>query len=195
MQLRILKNEKHNDLYNLTVVTNEIINLNNFLPKKLTAEKVQISLNVEELQFIEPQTVIGEISLLPEQNFSITKIKKALKTSNRLMLVNKKNYETYYSERNNFLVKKNDMVKAGDRITPGIKINSSGQILTLKPYKCTLHKGIPLFLTNETVLYKEKDDLVKFGDKIGTIIYEQVITGDIVHRWPMAFRRLCLRCC
>jgi DNA-directed RNA polymerase subunit beta' len=184
LQLRILKNEKHNDLYNLTVVTNEIINLNNFLPKKLTAEKVQISLNVEELQFIEPQTVIGEISLLPEQNFSITKIKKALKTSNRLMLVNKKNYETYYSERNNFLVKKNDMVKAGDRITPGIKINSSGQILTLKPYKCTLHKGIPLFLTNETVLYKEKDDLVKFGDKIGTIIYEQVITGDIVQGLP-----------
>ena len=46
----------------------KIINLLNFLPKKITNEKLKISLQVQESQFIEPQTVVGKISLLPEQS-------------------------------------------------------------------------------------------------------------------------------
>ena len=100
------------------------------------------------------------------------------------VLVNKKNYETYYSEKNNFLVTKDDMIKAGNNITPSLKINYSGQILKVSPFACKLHRGIPFFLTKETVLYKTKNDLVKVGDTIGTIIFEQAVTGDIVQGLP-----------
>ena len=184
LQLKILKNKKQENLFYLAIVTNEIINLINFLPKKITNEKLKISLHVNESQFIEPQTIIGKISLLPEQQFSITKIKKTFDNSARLMLVNKKNYETYYSEQNNFLITKNSMIKAGNQITPKLKINNSGQILNVAPFNCKLHKGVPFFLTKETILYKDKNDLVKIGDTIGTIIYEQVVTGDIVQGLP-----------
>ena len=67
------------------------------------------------------------------------------------MLVNKKNYETYYSEKNNFLVAKDEMVRAGNKITPNLKIDCSGQILKVSPFTCKLHRGIPFFLTKETV--------------------------------------------
>jgi DNA-directed RNA polymerase subunit beta' len=184
LQFKILKNKKQTNLFNLVIITNEIINLINFLPKKFASEKLKISLHVKESQFIEPQTILGKISLLPEQQFSITKIKKTVDPSARLMLVNKRNYETYYSEKNNFLVTKDDMIKAGNNITPSLKINYSGQILKVSPFACKLHRGIPFFLTKETVLYKTKNDLVKVGDTIGTIIFEQAVTGDIVQGLP-----------
>ena len=184
LQLKILKNKKQSNLFNLVIITNEIINLINFLPKKFANERLKISLHVNESQFIEPQTILGKISLLPEQQFSITKIKKTLEPSARLMLVNKKNYETYYSEKNNFLVAKDEMVRAGNKITPNLKIDCSGQILKVSPFTCKLHRGIPFFLTKETVLYKTKSDLVKIGDTIGTIIFEQAVTGDIVQGLP-----------
>ena len=76
LQFKILKNKKQTNLFNLVIITNEIINLINFLPKKFASEKLKISLHVNESQFIEPQTILGKISLLPEQQFSITKIKK-----------------------------------------------------------------------------------------------------------------------
>ena len=184
LHLKILKNHKQPNLFNLAIITNEVINLINVLPKKFANEKLKISLQVKGSQFIEPQTVLGKISLLPEQQFSITKIKKTSDPSARLMLVNKKNYETYYSEKNNFLIAKDEMIKAGNKITPDLRINYSGQILKVSPFTCKLHRGIPFFLTKETVLYKTKNDLVKVGDTLGTIIFEQVVTGDIVQGLP-----------
>ena len=100
------------------------------------------------------------------------------------MLVSKKNYQTYYSEKNNFLIDKNEMIKAGNKMTPNVTISCSGQILNVSSFKCKLHRGTPFFLTNETVLYRQKNDLVRIGDTIGTIIYEQVVTGDIVQGLP-----------
>jgi DNA-directed RNA polymerase subunit beta' len=76
------------------------------------------------------------------------------------------------------------MLKVGNNITPSIKSGHSGKISKISPFKCEIHQGVPLFLTKETVLYKQQDDLVKYGDTIGTIIYEQVITGDIVQGLP-----------
>jgi DNA-directed RNA polymerase subunit beta' len=184
LNLKILKNHKQPNLFNLAIITNEVINLINFLPKKFANEKLKISLQVKGSQFIEPQTILGKISLLPEQQFSITKIKKTTDPSARLMLVNRKNYETYYSEKNNFLIAKDEMIKAGNKITPDLRINYSGQILKVSPFTCKLHRGIPFFLTKETVLYKTKNDLVKVGDTLGTIIFEQVVTGDIVQGLP-----------
>ena len=65
-----------------------------------------------------------------------------------------------------------------------LQLGNSGQILKVEPFACKLHRGIPFFLTKETVLYKTKNDLIKVGDTIGTIIYEQVVTGDIVQGLP-----------
>ena len=184
LQLKILKNQKQTNLFNLVIITKEIINLINFLPKKFTNENLKISLHVNESQFTEPQSILGKISLLPKQKFSITKIKKTIDPAPRLMLVNKKNYQTYYSEKNNFLITKDEMIKAGNKMTPNVKISCSGQILNVSSFSCKLHQGTPFFLTNETVLYKRKNDLVRIGDTIGTIIYEQVVTGDIVQGLP-----------
>ena len=184
LQLKILKNDKQPHSFNLAIITNEVINLINFLPKKFASEKLKVSLQVQESQLIESQTILGKISLIPEQQFSITKVKKTIDPIARLMLVNKKNYETYYSEKNNFLISKDEMIKAGDKITPDIRINCSGQILKVSPFTCKIHRGTPFFLTNETILYKAKNDLVKVGDTIGTIVFEQVVTGDIVQGLP-----------
>ena len=52
-------------------------------------KKLKISLQVKESQR-ESQTILGKISLIPEQQFSITKIKKTIDPIARLMLVNKK---------------------------------------------------------------------------------------------------------
>ena len=66
------------------------------------------------------------------------------------MLINRENYNTYYSEKNNFYINRNEMIRKGSKLTPNLQIKNSGQILNISPFNCKIHKGSPLFLTKQT---------------------------------------------
>jgi len=165
-------------------MTKEVLDLINFIPQKIKTEKLKISTYIKEAQFVEPYTVLSKLSILPEKQLSIRKIKKRLAPSSRLMLINENNYSLYYNEQNNFLVKKDEMLKTGDKITPNLRIKDCGQVLNILPFKFKMHKGIPIFLTKRTSIFIRSNALVKIEDVIGEVMYEQVVTGDIIQGLP-----------
>ena len=182
LEYKIVKDDEKN--LHLTLITKEHLNFVNYIPKKLRSRSLKISLFVNDYQFIEPQTIIGKLSLLPTQEIKVKKIKRTYGNLARLLLVGEKDYHTTNIEKDEISCQLNEMIIKGDNISKNQKSQVSGKVTDMKPLTCEIHKGSPLYLTPQTKVYKETDELVQKEEIVGTIIYEQVVTGDIVQGLP-----------
>jgi len=177
-------NEK--STFRLALMNEEITNISNFLSTKLKTKNLKLSLTLQNLEYVEPQNLIGFFSIGLKKNLEIKKIKiynKNLKDSN-ILITNQNNYTQYFNDNNDFLIKTNKIIRINDKIGPLTKINSSGQIISKKPFQLILHKGTPFFITNDTQLYKKSNQLITKNEILGTISFEQIVTGDIVQGLP-----------
>ena len=181
---KIVKDKHNTENYNLALMKEEAINILNFLSKKLIDEKLKLTLCVKNYQYIEPQTVLGHISTVPDTNLEIERIKKLKLINQQLLLINKENYSLHNNEESYFYPKEGDMVKMGDKISPLLKINHSGKVDEISTKKLKIHKGTPFFLTEGTQLYKKSGSFIKKEEILGSINYEQIVTGDIVQGLP-----------
>jgi DNA-directed RNA polymerase subunit beta' len=180
----VIPDKKNSEIYNLALMTEEKINISNFLSKKLIDEKLKLTLCVKNYQYLEPQTVIGLISTTPKNNLEIKQIKKSNERSEQILLVGKENYQTYDNNGSFFYPKKGDMVKVGDKISPLLKVDYSGKVIQINSKTLTIHKATPFFVTEGTTLYKKSNDFIKKEELLGTITFEQIVTGDIVQGLP-----------
>ena len=170
--------------FNLALIDEEKIDINNFLSKKLNDEKLKISIFVKKFEYIELQTLLGLISIVPQTILKVQNIHKTKDNNPKLLITSQKNYKTYYNE-GNFNFKKNSlMITKSDKIEPRIKINCSGRILTQDPFKFKVHQGTPFYVTPETGLTNGKNNFIKQGEVWGIINFEQIVTGDIVQGLP-----------
>ena len=181
---KVIPDKKNSDINNLALMTEEKINISNFLSKKLIDEKLKLTLCVKNYQYLEPQTVIGLISTTPKNNLEIKKIKKSNERSEQILLVGKENYQTYDNNGSFFYPKKGDMVKVGDKISPLLKVDYSGKVIQINSKTLTIHKATPFFVTEGTTLYKKSNNFIKKEELLGTITFEQIVTGDIVQGLP-----------
>jgi DNA-directed RNA polymerase subunit beta' len=76
------------------------------------------------------------------------------------------------------------MVKVGDKISPLLKIDCSGKVIEVNSKTLKIHKGTPFFLTEGTKVYKKSGSFIKKEELLGTITFEQIVTGDIVQGLP-----------
>ena len=182
---KIIPTLKNKTIFNLALINKEILEINNFLAKKLNNEKLKISLFIKQLEYIEPQTLLGIVSIVPPEQLKIESIKKIHNSSNsKVILTSQKNYKTYYSELNTKFRPNEDMVKKGDNIAPRIRIPYSGKIISFEPSNFKIQKGTPFYITPETKLYKTPDNFIGQNEVFGLIYFEQIITGDIVQGLP-----------
>jgi DNA-directed RNA polymerase subunit beta' len=186
LKFYIIPNFYAKQTLNLAMMFEEIIDIPKILPKKLTEKKLKLAFNLKNFEYVEPQSLIGIISIKLEKQLEIEKIKKYNKNVNdvNVLLITKNNYNSYFNNNNSFLLRKNDMIKVGDKIEPLTKIKYSGQVISKKPFKFILHKGTPFYLTPETTLYKKSDQLIIKEEFLGIIKFEQIVTGDIVQGLP-----------
>ena len=170
---------------NLSLISEENLNLSNALSKKLSEEQLTLSLFNNIFEYIEAQSIIGLISIMSKKALKIQKIKKyrKSKTSKNLLITND-NYKTYFAENTSGIIKKNDMICIGDKLGALKQLNCSGQIISCEPFKFILHKGTPFFKTPETELFKKSGNLIKKNELLGEIRFEQIVTGDIVQGLP-----------
>merc|ERR1712113_337181 len=69
-------------------------------------------------------------------------------------------------------------------ISPLLKINCSGKVIEVNSNTLKIHKGTPFFLTEGTKVYKKSGNFIKNEELLGTITFEQIVTGDIVQGLP-----------
>jgi DNA-directed RNA polymerase subunit beta' len=171
-------------IYYLTLITEEKVNLLNFMVKKLKNENYKLSSFLKNFEYIEKNTVIAKISYIEKNLPTLYELKKQINKKVKILLIKKNNYQTYYGEHNYISIKENKMIKIDDKILPLIKINSSGKIIAVKPFKFIIHNGTPFFLTSTTQLYEKSGNFIKKDEILGSIKFEQIITGDIIQGLP-----------
>jgi DNA-directed RNA polymerase subunit beta' len=168
----------------LTLISEKNFDISNLLSKQINKEDFKISLFNRNFSYVNKNTIIGNISLMSKKKFEIEEVKTNEKERLKLLFFTKKNYKTYFNEKNYFFKKINEIIKIGDKLTPNIKVNCSGKIIKKKPFELRLHKIIPFFINLETKLYIRNKDYIKEEDILGEISFEQIITGDIIQGLP-----------
>ena len=181
---KLVPDDNNSNLHNLAFMKEEALNISNFLSKKLVDEKLKLTLCAKNYQYVEPQTIIGLISTVPKINLEIDQIKKTDDRNQQILLTGKENYQVYDNNGSFFYPKKGDMVKVGDKISPLLKINCSGKVIEVNSNTLKIHKGTPFFLTEGTKVYKKSGNFIKKEELLGTITFEQIVTGDIVQGLP-----------
>jgi DNA-directed RNA polymerase subunit beta' len=179
----IPKREEKNE-FNLAIMLEENLNIENCLSKQLNEESLKFSMLVKNLEYVEKNTVFCLISITTKNKLKLERITKQFDSSLKVLTFTETNYQTYCSEANSFLPKKNEMLKIGDLISPLVKTNYSGKVLELKPFKLKIHKSTPLFITPSTSLYKQSGSFIKKDEILAIINFEQIVTGDIVQGLP-----------
>ena len=178
---QMVPNKQKIHIFNLGVIVEEIIDIPNFLSKKIKKEKLKLALCVKNLDYIESQTILGFISLIPKK---IGKIEKIKKRKEKKFIISLNDYKQIFLEKNHLNVEKKQMIRVGDEIAPKLKLNYSGQIIKQQPFNLKIHCGTPFFITQNTKIIKKDNDFIKQGELIGVINFEQVVTGDIVQGLP-----------
>ena len=176
-----------NDLNNfqLTYLMEETITIKDKLLKTLANEQLKLSLFVKNLDYVEPNTVLGLISLIPKRTTKIQSFKTNGEGEPQILILGNQNYMKYYRENSTFYFKKDEMVKIDTPMAPLMKINCSGKIVELAPFQTKIHRGTPFFLTSRTELVtNQSGNYIKENELIGGINYDQIITGDIVQGLP-----------
>lgn len=182
-ETQIYRGNKNQTFY-LSLILEEVINIPNFLSKKLDNEDLKLALYIKNMEYAEENTILGLISLIPKTSTNVEKIVKKNNPTSKILILTKNNYQTYFCETNSFYVNENDMIKIGSEISPSVKTKYSGKIIEQNLFKLKIHKGTPFFKTTSTKLYKNSGNFIKQDELLGMINFEQIVTGDIVQGLP-----------
>jgi DNA-directed RNA polymerase subunit beta' len=116
-----------------------------------------------------------------QQTGKVTNIKNQPR---KTLLIRNDNFKQFYLESTLFKVDKNAMLRLGNIIGPNLNVTCSGQITLKTPFKLTVHQSTPFFITKNTSIIKKNGDFIKKGELLGIIIFEQIVTGDIIKGLP-----------
>ena len=177
-------NQEKGEIFYFSILDEEKFKINLFLPKKLDNEKLKISFFIKELEYIERNTLIGKISIIPNTNSTLIQLRSELHENLKILLITRDNYKIYYNEIYPSFRTKKKFVLVNNKVGPLMKTKLSGKIELLKPFKFNVHKSTPFFITHSTKLYIRTGNFIKKDEILGIIIYEQIVTGDIVQGLP-----------
>jgi DNA-directed RNA polymerase subunit beta' len=150
---------------------------------KLTSPFMELLPLKKSFEYIRINSIIGLITLPLKNKTSIKKIKTSLRLKPRLLFINKNHLCTYFFEQTKKL-KFNKLIKSSNCILPLINKSIIGSIFDINSFSLIFHSGTPFFLTSNITLYYYPKNILKEGDIVGIINFDQTISGDIVSGLP-----------
>jgi len=176
---RICSNQ--NKIY-LSLIIEKIINIWDLLLNKFNKiNKFNLSLAIDDFEYIDQESILGFISIIPQTIGQITQIKKQ---KFKTLITKNENFKQLYIEHNFKNINKNSIIRVGDKISSKLNFNFSGQIVLKSSFKINVHKITPFFVTQNTRVTKKNGDLIEQNEFLGTISFEQMVTRDIIQGLP-----------
>jgi DNA-directed RNA polymerase subunit beta' len=204
----ILDNFRKNNLFskvdlNFSKLENDSLNLLNENSEYIG------TIEIEQFEkFIVPSINLEENFFYKKNNQFLLKEYQYSSPSNELLRHNflLKSYGHLRQENNNFdktvpalflnqnhfftLNSIGNSLKIGDlyekefEIFPGIRLPESGQLIQIQGDLLTFRIARPYLVSSEAILHVNHGDLIKSGDTLVMLIYEQSKTGDIIQGLP-----------
>jgi DNA-directed RNA polymerase subunit beta' len=177
----IFQNYKKKNEFYFCIMHKQTIDLWTLITKKLNDESVNVSFSTKNFEYVERHAILGFVSVIYQQTGKVTNIKNQPR---KTLLIRNDNFKQFYLESTLFKVDKNAMLRLGNIIGPNLNVTCSGQITLKTPFKLTVHQSTPFFITKNTSIIKKNGDFIKKGELLGIIIFEQIVTGDIIKGLP-----------
>nr|YP_001936370.1 RNA polymerase beta'' subunit [Heterosigma akashiwo]ABV65976.1 DNA-directed RNA polymerase beta'' subunit [Heterosigma akashiwo]BBA18184.1 DNA-directed RNA polymerase beta'' subunit [Heterosigma akashiwo] len=165
-------------------VLENIFSEKNF-PNIIGLNNIKISTLFRNNQFIESNTIIGDINIAPKKLTTIKQIKERKNLYKRkLFLVSTKDYLNIFIEQSNKINSSKKFIKFGDSITKQFLSCYSGKILSNTNKNILLHKGKPFLFSKGAEIFWKNNEFIKSDDSLGVLYYQRAQTGDIVQGLP-----------
>lgn len=179
------KIQEKTDNLKLTIIYKEILNITNVMPDELKNENISINLLAQNFQYLEPYSNLNSYQTLVPKKTKILKIKnQILSSEKKILLISNNDYQTIYLEQINFNYEKNQLVKLDKKEKHNYIFKTSGLITQKIGNSIILKKGSPYLFSQGARIDKRSGDLIKQGEKLGQLTYQQARTEDIVQGLP-----------
>jgi DNA-directed RNA polymerase subunit beta' len=180
-ELGFIKNQKKNFSLECNIFENIFSKKN--LPNQIDSTNLNTSFFVQNNQYIEPYTVIGNIEFLPNLFGQINNLKERKQSKFRRILITlPKNYKTIYTE-NKIAFSKN-FVTSGDFISNNLLTLDSGIIEKINSINLKLRLGTLFLFSEGAEAFLYNNDFIKENESLGVLFYKKAQTGDIVQGLP-----------
>nr|WLD05945.1 RNA polymerase b''-subunit [Meringosphaera mediterranea] len=184
ISIKVLLKTKFTNSSTLGFIRENIVDLPYLFTKRYFTKQLQFHSLVQENQYVFKHTILGKILTTINKNSELQGIKKRKDKLSQMLLFSKQDYAIYPNRDNFIYYKKGDFIKAGDKLSPQIKVAYSGKITEITNKLITIHKATPIFLAGNTEFYKKEGSFIREKDLLGTISFKQIITGDIIQGLP-----------
>nr|YP_010032317.1 RNA polymerase beta'' subunit [Schizocladia ischiensis]QOW07524.1 RNA polymerase beta'' subunit [Schizocladia ischiensis] len=155
------------------------------LPKEMFKEEVRLSLFIQDKQFVEQETLLASFDVIIPFATTVLGIKKQIKNKQKkILLTTEQDYKVIFIEDTDFQLKNNQLIKLGKKIGTNFFNKESRLIEQISGNKITFRISHPYLFSKGAQLRIESGDLIKLKDVLGQLVYERLITGDIVQGLP-----------
>tara|TARA_B110000902_G_scaffold41779_1_gene45240 strand:- start:4744 stop:8493 length:3750 start_codon:yes stop_codon:yes gene_type:complete len=158
-------------------------------------DKYKVNVNTLNNQIVEPYTILSYYNSTEAKKLNILNYKNREDNPYQIFYTNPSDYISYKfvntkDGQNHItrIVKQSRFVTKKDYISNSGLTNSAGYIIGLKKIdrstKMTIRLGQPYFISKGSILYVKNSTFIKENNELGLLIYERIITGDIVQGLP-----------
>jgi|TARA_B110000444_G_scaffold47360_1_gene43193 DNA-directed RNA polymerase subunit beta' len=146
--------------------------------------KSLLKLLVKNQQYVFPNTTLANLEMISQFSGTLGAVNKTNGTEILLLKESDIKKCFYNPEKQQLLVKKGDLVRAGTYLTPTVRSKYAGQIYNVTPGQIEIRLGRPYLISAGTILRVDSKSLVQRSDLLATLVYDKLKTVDIVQGLP-----------
>jgi|TARA_B110000977_G_scaffold201265_1_gene295038 DNA-directed RNA polymerase subunit beta' len=140
---------------------------------------------VQADQFVTANSTIGEIQLFSNFCGRVVNIKADNPNLLQLLLLtDTEKKEFSISEEVPPVVKMGDLIRKNDYLTKLFRSPVTGQILLITASSIVVRVAQPYLISASSLLHVQHHDFIRTGDKLASLFFERIRTGDIVQGLP-----------
>lgn len=163
----------------------EIFLFETIIPSEVEKKNINLEINVEENQFVEPYTILGVVNMRSDYDTFIYNIKtKSNKKQADLIVTTGEDYKSLFLDNFTHAYKTNRFLNSITIFNNGLEFFQGGLLKEILGNQLRYQIGRPYLFSKGAVIRKLPGDYVKSQDSIGHLIYERLKTGDIIQGLP-----------
>ncbi|NJN29199.1 MAG: DNA-directed RNA polymerase subunit beta' [Synechococcales cyanobacterium RM1_1_8] len=182
--IELLPDDQDPELLRLQIVVLESL----VLRRDISADAVQGStrtrLLVSDGEVIQAGAVVARTEILCKETGTIMGIQQGVEAVRRILIERPSDRVTVSTGGETPTVKAGDLVVEGSEIAPGLRMEGSGQVLSVTGNEINFRVARPYRVSPGAVLQVDDASLVQRGDNLVLLVFERAKTGDIIQGLP-----------
>ena len=180
-QILYFCNNLNNSLVQIYFYTEESIFLTKHMFGDSNYNKITINTLIKNNQFVEMGSILAKLNILALKDNYLFEIKRNRTKPEQIMLTGAKNYQHIMFKDILKSYDFNSLTKKVDKIDPNLY---QPILRTFRKCSSKIWLGQPYFLSKGTLMYVNHSDFIQKDKLICVLVYEKIISGDIIQGLP-----------